>query len=128
MCVFISFHRRNFSWLKQSNKCNTRDQASDAVLRKSLCVKYIHHHIVDNHSRDLKLATVQECQLNRADILEKICWSGDFSCDAQLSPSRWRTRVETSWWEAPSPRQGEFQSRGRRVRKILQASLLVWNL
>ena len=21
-------------------------------------------------------------------------------------------RVETSWWEAPSPRQGEFQSRG----------------
>ena len=35
MCVFISFHRRGFSWLKQ-NKCNARDQASDVVLRKSL--------------------------------------------------------------------------------------------
>ena len=45
-------------------------------------------------------------------FFEKICWSDDFSCDAQLSSSRWRTRVETSWWEAPSPRQGEFQSRG----------------
>ena len=53
VCVFISFHRRGFSWLKQ-NKCNARDQASDVVLRKSLCVKYIHHHIIDNHSRDLQ--------------------------------------------------------------------------
>ena len=54
VCVFILFHRRGFSWLKQNNKCNARDQASDAVLRKSLCVKYIHHHIIDNHSRDLQ--------------------------------------------------------------------------
>ena len=53
VCVFISFYRRGFSWLKQNNKCNARDQASDVVLRKSLCVKYIHHHI-DNHSRDLQ--------------------------------------------------------------------------
>ena len=48
VCVFISFHRRGFSWLKQNNKCNARDQASDVVL------KYIHHHIIDNHSRDLQ--------------------------------------------------------------------------
>ena len=53
VCVFISFHRRGFSWLKQ-NKCNARDQASDVVLRKSLCVKYIHRHIIDNHSSDLQ--------------------------------------------------------------------------
>ena len=45
VCVFISFHLRGFSWLKQNNKCNARDQGSDVVLRKSLCVKYIHHHI-----------------------------------------------------------------------------------
>ena len=29
--------------------CNARDQASDVVLRKSPCVKYFHHHIIDNH-------------------------------------------------------------------------------
>ena len=45
------------------------------------------------------------------DIVQKICWSDHFRCDAQLSYSRGRTWVETSWWEAPSPRQGQFQSR-----------------
>ena len=29
-----------------------------------------------------------------------------------MSSSRWHTWVKTSWWEAPSPRQGEFQWRG----------------
>ena len=53
MCVFISFHRKGFSWLKQ-NKCNARDQTSDVVLRKLLCVIYLHHHVIDNHSRDLQ--------------------------------------------------------------------------
>ena len=42
--VFISFH----------NKCNARDQVSDVVLRKLLCVKYLHRHVIDNHSRDLQ--------------------------------------------------------------------------
>ena len=42
--VFISFH----------NKCNARDQVSDVVLRKLLCVKYLCRHIIDNHSRDLQ--------------------------------------------------------------------------
>ena len=51
--VFISFHRRGFSWLKQNNKCNARDQAY-VVLRKLLCVKYLHRHVIDNHSRDLQ--------------------------------------------------------------------------
>ena len=54
VCVFLSFHCRGFSWLKQNNKYNARDQASDVELRKSFCVKYIHHHIIDNHSRDLQ--------------------------------------------------------------------------
>ena len=54
VCVFISFHRKGFSWLKQNNKCNARDQASDVVLRKLLCVKYLHRHVIDNHSRDLQ--------------------------------------------------------------------------
>ena len=69
VCVFISFHRRGFSWLKQNNKYNARDQASDVVLRKSLFVKYIHHHIIDNHSRDLQ-ASYLKCQLNPAEPRE----------------------------------------------------------
>ena len=52
VCVCISFHCKGFSWLKQNDKCNARDQASDAVLRKLLCVKYLCRHIIDNHSRD----------------------------------------------------------------------------
>ena len=35
------------------------------------------------------------------------------SSHAPTSPSCWRTWVETSWREASSPRQGEFQSRER---------------
>ena len=54
MCVFISFHRKGFSWLKHNNKYNARDQASDAVLRKLLCGKYLRRHPIDNHSRDLQ--------------------------------------------------------------------------
>ena len=37
VCVCISFHRKGFSWLKQSNRCNARDQANDVMLRKLLC-------------------------------------------------------------------------------------------
>ena len=37
VCAFISFPRRGFSWLKQRNKCNAKDQASDVVLRELLC-------------------------------------------------------------------------------------------
>ena len=54
VCVCISFHRKGFSWLKQNNKCDARDQASDDVLRKLLCAKYLHRHVIDNHSRDLQ--------------------------------------------------------------------------
>ena len=46
------------------------------------------------------------------DIVEKICWSEDFSCDAQLSSSRWRTRFETSWWEAPHHGKVSFNRGG----------------
>ena len=51
---WIQFHRKDFSWLKQNNKCNARDQASDFVLRKLLCVKYLRRQVIDNHSRDLQ--------------------------------------------------------------------------
>ena len=65
--VCISFHRKGFSWLKENNKCNDRDQASYVVLRKLLCVKNLCRHVTDNISGTFKLATVQECQLNRAE-------------------------------------------------------------
>ena len=47
VCVFvyISFHRKGISWLKQ-NKYNARDQASDVVLRKLLCVKYLRRPVI----------------------------------------------------------------------------------
>ena len=58
VCARISFHHKGFSWLKQNNKCNTRDQASDqasdVVLRKLLCVKYARRHVIDHHSRSLQ--------------------------------------------------------------------------
>ena len=37
--VFICFNRRGFTWLKQNNKCNVRDQASDVVLARA-CVLF----------------------------------------------------------------------------------------
>ena len=54
VCVFISFHRKGLSWLKQNNISNARDQASDVVLRKLFSVKYFHRQIIDNLSRDLQ--------------------------------------------------------------------------
>ena len=50
VCVFISLHGKVLT--EQNNKCNTRDQASDAVLRKWFCVRYLRHHVIYNHSRD----------------------------------------------------------------------------
>ena len=46
VCVCVSFHRKCFSWLKQNSKCNARDQASDVVLRKLLCVKYLRRGVI----------------------------------------------------------------------------------
>ena len=54
VCVCISFHRKGLSWLKQKNKCNSRNQTSEAVLRKLFCVKYLRHHVIDNHRRALQ--------------------------------------------------------------------------
>ena len=39
---------------EQNSTCNARGQASDVVLRKWLCVKYLRRHIINNHSRDLQ--------------------------------------------------------------------------
>ena len=68
VCIFSSTVKASPGWNK--NECNARDQASDVVLRKLFCVKYLRRQVIDNHSRDLKLATVQECQLNRAEPQE----------------------------------------------------------
>ena len=54
VCVCVSFHRKGFSGLKQNNKCNARDQASDVVLRKLFYIKYLRRHVIDNHSSYLK--------------------------------------------------------------------------
>ena len=54
VCVFISFDCKGFYRLKQNNKCNARDQGSDNVLRKLLCVKYLRRHIIDNYSWDFQ--------------------------------------------------------------------------
>ena len=54
VCVCVSFHRKGFSWLKQKNKYNARDQVSDVVLRKLHCVKCLCRHVINNHSRDLQ--------------------------------------------------------------------------
>ena len=67
--MHISFHRKGSSWLKHNNKCNGRNQASDIVLRKLLCVKYLRRHVL-NIVGTFELATVPECQLNRAEPQE----------------------------------------------------------
>ena len=33
---------------------DARDQASDVVLRKLVCVKYLHCHVIHNHNRDFQ--------------------------------------------------------------------------
>ena len=46
---------------------DARDQVSDGMLRKLLCVKFFRRHFIDNHSRDFRASNCsRECQLNRA--------------------------------------------------------------
>ena len=71
VCVFIPFHRRGFSWLKQNNKCNARDQASDVMMRKLLCVKYFRRHVIENHSRDLQASNCARVSIK----LGRAMWS-----------------------------------------------------
>ena len=55
-----------FLLTEQNNKCNARAQISDDMLRKRFCVKYLRHHVIDNHSKDLQASKcAKECQLNR---------------------------------------------------------------
>ena len=39
---------------EQNNECNIRDQPSNVVLKKLLCVKYLRRHVIDKPSRDLQ--------------------------------------------------------------------------
>ena len=52
VCVYILSSLRLL--LTEQNKCNARDQASDAVLSKYFCVKNLCCHVLGNHSRDLQ--------------------------------------------------------------------------
>ena len=52
VCVYLLSPYRLL--LTKQNKCNARDQASNVVLRKWLCVKYLHRHVIDNQIRDLE--------------------------------------------------------------------------
>ena len=53
VCVCISVHHKGFSWLNRTTDVLPDIQASDAVLRKLLCVKNLCLHVIDNHIRDL---------------------------------------------------------------------------
>ena len=53
--ISISISVSPFRLLTETkNKCNARDQASNVVLRKLLCVKYLRRHVINNHSRDFQ--------------------------------------------------------------------------
>ena len=56
---------------EQNNKCNARDQASDIVLLKYICVKNLRRHVIDNYSSDLQTSKrSKQCQLNREKLRE----------------------------------------------------------
>ena len=56
---------------EQKNKCNARDQASDVVLLKYICVKNLRRHVIDNYSSDLQTSKrSKQCQLNRENLRE----------------------------------------------------------
>ena len=56
---------------EQNNKCNARDQASDVVLLKYICVKNLRRHVIDNYSSDLQTSKrSKQCQLNQEKLRE----------------------------------------------------------
>ena len=56
---------------EQNNKCNARDQASDVVLLKYICVKNLRRHVIGNYSSDLQTSKrSKQCQLNREKLRE----------------------------------------------------------
>ena len=56
---------------EQNNKCNARDQTSDVVMLKYICVKNLRRHVIDNYSSDLQTSKrSKQCQLNRENLRE----------------------------------------------------------
>ena len=51
-CVFISFHRKGFSWLYKI--INLMPEIRPAMLSSTFCVKYLRCHVIDNHNRDIQ--------------------------------------------------------------------------
>ena len=71
VCVFISFHRKGFSWLNKTLNVVPEVQVRDYMLRKYFCVKYFCRQIIDNHSRDLQANNcANDCQSNWAEPRE----------------------------------------------------------
>ena len=72
LSVFISFHRRSFSWLKKkNNNCNASVQVSDGMLYKYCCIKGFCLRVTDIHRKNLQGGhCAKECQLNREKLGE----------------------------------------------------------
>ena len=67
VCVFILCHYKGFSWLKKEINVMPEVQASDGILVKYFCVKYLCRQVIDNNRRNLQSGyCAKECRLNRA--------------------------------------------------------------
>ena len=65
VCVCISFQRKSFSWMNKTIKFNARDQVSDGMLQKYICIKYLYLRVKENHKKNLQAGNcAKECQLN----------------------------------------------------------------
>ena len=59
VCVCVYFIPLQRHLLTEQNKrWNARDQASYVVLTKSLCVKHLRCHVIENHSRNLQASSL----------------------------------------------------------------------
>ena len=62
VCVCISFHRKGFYWLNKT--INVMPEIRPAMLCwGNYCVKYLRHHVIDNHSRDLQASNCERVSI-----------------------------------------------------------------
>ena len=70
VCVYFLSPER-LLLTEQNVKCNSRVQVSDYMLRKIYCIKYLCRHVMDNHSRIFKLATLKKVSSKTGESHEK---------------------------------------------------------
>ena len=72
LCVFISFHCKDFSWLNKTIVVlSPYASASDDMLRKHFCVKDLCFYFKGNHKKNLEADNcAKECQINRVKTRE----------------------------------------------------------